>query len=122
VDGAVHLAVADALPNVGEPITGAPGTVAGGGTAGAKPGSTKRMAALPGSAIRNPPAGVVATAYGIVRLAAVAGPPSPLMKTDDVPVPATVVITPVGETRRTRLPNQSAIRKPPSGVVASPAA
>jgi len=40
------------------------------------------------------------------------------VKTEGEPVPATVVITPVGETHRTRLPNQSAIRKPPSGVTA----
>jgi hypothetical protein len=51
------------LPNVGEPIVGAAGTVvADGGTAVAKPASTRRTAALPDSAIRKPPVGVVATA------------------------------------------------------------
>src|SRR5262245_46499356 len=80
------------------------------------------MASFPDSAIRKPPVGVVATAYGNVRLAAVAGPPSPLVKTLGVPVPATVLITPLGETHRTRCASQSAIRKPPSGVVASPLA
>src|SRR6516162_4707683 len=120
-DGAAHRTVAEALPDVGEPIVGAPGNVgADGGTAVAKPASTRRIAALPDSAITKPPAGVVATAYGNVTLAAVAGPPSPSVKTEGEPVPATVVITPVGETHRTRLPNQSAIRKPPSRVTASP--
>jgi hypothetical protein len=43
-DGAVHRTVAEALPNVAEPIAGEPGTVADGGTAVAKPASTRRTA------------------------------------------------------------------------------
>src|SRR5262245_16675323 len=120
VDGAVHRTVADALPKLAVPIVGAAGTVAAGGVVVPKSASTKRTLWLPDSENTKPPVAVAATPNGPLILAAVAGPPSPLVKAAAMPVPATVVITPVGETRRTRWANSSAIRKPPSGVGASP--
>src|SRR5207248_223186 len=59
---------------------------------------TRRMRLLLKSAIRKPPSAVAATPEGALSWAAVAGPPSP--EKPDVPLPATVVIVPAGETRR----------------------
>ena len=64
------------------------------------PADTLRMRWLPTSTIRKPPSGVGAIPKGIERFAEVAGPPSPLKPC--VPLPAIVVITPDGETFRTR--------------------
>jgi hypothetical protein len=61
---------------------------------------TFRIRWLPTSAIRKPPSGVGATANGMFSSADVAGPPSPLKPW--TPVPATVVIVPLGQTLRTR--------------------
>jgi hypothetical protein len=71
------------------------------------------------SPIRKPPSAVAATPRGELSWAAVAAPPSPA--DPPVPVPATVVIVPPGDTRRTRWLPRSAIRKPPSAVAATPA-
>ena len=57
---------------------------------------------------------MTATPVGAASRAEVAGPPSPWLPSS--PVPATVVMTPAGETLRTRLLPRSAIRKPPSAV------
>src|SRR4051794_18298482 len=81
-------------------------------------GATARTRLLKVSAIRKPPSAVADTAVGLASAAAVAGPPSP--ENPNVPVPAAVVITPVGDTRRIRLFAWSATRKPPSGVAATP--
>src|SRR5256885_1116335 len=77
---------------------------------GRRPASTTGIAWLPWSASRKPPSAVVAPPVGWLSLAAVAGPPSPV-EPDVVSVPATVVIVPAGETRRTASLISSAIRK-----------
>ena len=68
---------------------------------------------LPTSTIRKPPSAVGETLNGIDSRAAVAWAPSPLKPC--TPVPATVVMTPAGETLRIRWLFVSAIRMPPSG-------
>ena len=79
---------------------------------------TRRIRLLTVSAIRKPPSGSEATPCGAASCALVAGPPSPKEPAD--PVPATVVIVPSAATLRMQLLSASAIRKPPSGVRASP--
>jgi hypothetical protein len=69
------------------------------------------------SAIKKPPSAVAATPSGPSSWALVAGPPSP---ENPCVLPATVVIVPSGDTRRTRWLNVSAIKKPPSAVAATP--
>src|SRR5262245_12546533 len=81
-------------------------------------GDTRRIRELPVSAIRNPPAGSAATPLGAEIAAAVAGPPSP--ENPDVPLPATVVIMPVADTRRISESAGSAIKMLPSGSAATP--
>src|SRR3954447_20583830 len=61
---------------------------------------------------------MTATEDGSLSCAAVAAPPSPANPW--VPFPATVVMRPLADTRRTRSLAWSAIRKPPSGMGASP--
>jgi hypothetical protein len=56
--------------------------------------------------MRKPPSAVAATPVGTSSRAAVAGPPSP--EKPGVPSPATVVIVPAGETRRTTSAKSSA--------------
>ena len=80
-------------------------------------GDTFRTTLFGPSTIRNPPSAVTATLAGASSWASVAGPPSPL--SPGVPVPATRVITPAGETFRTTLFLVSAIRNPPSAVSAT---
>src|SRR5262245_18527281 len=63
-------------------------------------GDTRRTRELPLSAMRNPPSALTATPNGRASWAAEAGPPSP--RIPSVPSPATVVIVPPGDTRRTR--------------------
>ena len=63
------------------------------------------------SAISRSPEGVTAMPFGALSRAALAGPPSP--ESPRIPSPASVVITPSGSTRRTRLLELSAIRKAP---------
>src|SRR2546425_13168771 len=87
---------------------------------GRRSASTNRIAWLPSSAIRKPPSAVAATPPGNASLAAVAGPPSPV-EPDIERVPATVVILPAGEARRSAPLLVSAIRKPPSAVAPTPA-
>jgi hypothetical protein len=79
---------------------------------------TRRMRLLPVSAIRNEPSGRAATSRGALSVAPVAASPSPPKPA--LPFPATVVITPAGLTRRTRLLPVSAMRKPPSAVGETP--
>src|SRR4051794_9198434 len=80
-------------------------------------GVTRRTRPLPASAITKPPSGVPATASTEASWAAGAGPPPP--EGPGGPVPATVVMVPAGDTRRTRRLPESAIRKPPSAVAAT---
>ena len=75
---------------------------------------TRRMRLLPVSAIRNAPSGRAATSRGAFSAAPVAASPSPPKPA--LAGPATVVMTPVGLTRRMRLLPVSAMRKPPSAV------
>jgi len=64
-------------------------------------GHTRRMRWLPRSAIRSDPsAGSTAMETGLRIAAATARPPSPL--NPEMSVPATVVMVPLGHTRRTR--------------------
>src|SRR5262245_11322821 len=77
-------------------------------------GETRRIRSLPASAISTLRSGASETPSTLLSAAPSAGPPSP--EKPAVPLPATVVIVPVGETRRTRLLLESAIRKPPSAV------
>ena len=79
---------------------------------------TRRMRLLPVSAIRNEPSGRAATSRGAFSEAPVAASPSPPKPA--LADPATVVMTPVGLTRRMRLLPVSAMRKPPSAVGATP--
>src|SRR4051812_48211415 len=58
-----------------------------------------------------------------MNCAALAGPPSPHGSVEAGhfdEVPATVLIVPVGDTRRIRAPSLSAIRSPPSAVATTP--
>ena len=82
--------------------------------------STRRIRELPASAMRKPPSASGETPNGRLSCAADAGPPSP--REPGVPVPATVVITPAGEMRRTRWFPESGKRMVPSASVAMPAA
>ena len=79
--------------------------------------ATLRMRLFSLSAIRNPPSGVIAMPPGDESCAALAGPPSPAKPW--MPLPATVVMTPLALTLRMRPDAVSAIRKPPSGVTAT---
>ena len=79
---------------------------------------TRRMRLLPVSAIRNEPSGRAATSRGAFSEAPVAASPSPPKPA--LADPATVVMTPVGLTRRMRLLPVSAMRKPPSAVGETP--
>jgi len=78
---------------------------------------TRRTTRLFVSAMRKPPSPVDATAVGPLIVAEVAGPLSPVYPA--VPFPATVVITPAGETLRTRLLFPSAMSTLPSGIAAT---
>ena len=80
-------------------------------------GSTRRTRSFVVSAIRKLPSASATTLCGSCRLAAVAGPPSPLKP--DTPFPATVVIVPSADTFLIRSLSISAIRKPPSAVGAT---
>src|SRR5439155_994194 len=80
-------------------------------------GDTRLTRSPSNSAIKMPPSAVTATPSGRLSRAAVAGPPSP--EKPLTPVPAMVVIIPLGDTRRTRLFSGSAMRKPPSAVTAT---
>jgi hypothetical protein len=71
-------------------------------------GDTRRTRPAPASAIKKLPSGSTATPIGSLKLAAVAGPPSP--ESPNQPVPATVLIVPSANTRRTRSLPASAIR------------
>ena len=82
-------------------------------------GLTRRTTRLLKSAIRNPPSPVDATPVGPLIVAAVAAPPSPVYPA--VPFPATVVMTPAGETLRMRLLPWSAMSTLPSGIAATSA-
>jgi hypothetical protein len=76
------------------------------------------MRLFPVSAIRNPPPANAATRAGALSAALVAAPPSP--PNAAVPVPATVAMIPLADTRRMRLLPVSAIRNPPPGSAATP--
>ena len=82
------------------------------------PADTWRTLWLSLSPIRKLPSGLTATPTGKLSCALVARLPSP--RGPAAPVPATVVMIPPGDTFRTRLLFESAIRKPPSGVSARP--
>ena len=81
--------------------------------------ATRRMRWLSLSAMNRSPAALSAKPVGVVRLALVAGPPSP--RRPVAPVPATVVMTPVpASIRRTRLLAESVKSRlpPPSTSIA----
>jgi hypothetical protein len=81
--------------------------------------ATLRMRWLNVSAMNRLPAASTATPWGNQILALVAGPPSP--EKIALPVPATVVITPVAvATLRTRLFNVSAMNRLPAASNATP--
>src|SRR5579871_1826667 len=63
------------------------------------------------------PAESIATPHGSPNCALVAGPPSP--EYPDWPFPATVLMTPLGETFRTRLFMESAMYKLPDASTAT---
>src|SRR5262249_1835837 len=79
---------------------------------------TRRTRLLSVSAIKNPPSGNTATPVGNCRLAFVAGPPSP--PDPRRPFPATLLLAPPAQPRRTRLVCVSGIKNPPSGNTATP--
>ena len=56
--------------------------------------------------------------YGVASSANEAGPPSPLYEA--IPLPAMVLMMPLAETKRTRLFDESAMKKPPPGATATP--
>jgi hypothetical protein len=86
------------------------------GDGAGKQAATRRMRALRVSAMRSEPsAGWTAMPDGVLRYARVAGPPSPpRFPTPKQSDPATVVIVPFGDTRRTKCAPLSAISSEPS--------
>src|SRR6478735_641700 len=76
------------------------------------------MTLLLQSAIRKPPSVVAQTLCGLSSSALDAWPPSPVYP--GVPLPATVVIVPFGQTRRITWLPTSSIRKPPSAIGDTP--
>src|SRR5262249_34386761 len=68
------------------------------------------------SLITKPPPGMTSIPFGAFKRAALAGPPSPhglVGVAQETPVPATRVIIPLADTRRTLLPRSSVIRNAP---------
>ncbi len=81
-------------------------------------GDTSRTRLLLASAMKRLPAASTATPVGEYSSALVAGPPSP--ERPKAPLPATVLMTPAGDTSRTRLLPWSAMKRSPAASTANP--
>ena len=80
--------------------------------------NSSRTRRLPKSAINRSPEGFTLMPWGSASDADVPGPPSPPKA--EVPLPAAVVIMPLGETSRIRLLLESAMRTFPNASTATP--